>query len=221
MLDIVTYSYLLFPLLLFSYIVKSKDKILLLLACYGLVFFCFIHFDSSIPKDIKKYFQGLYTFLEYFFFTCFIWLNIKSIKFKKFIAIISIGFIIFQIYFVTTTTLLRVDSIPIGIETILVFIYIFYFLFEFSKNSKDVFIYNHYAFWLSFGIMIYLGGSFFLNIFFNHLDKHAKLKFANVSYTTEIIKNILFLISVLVYKKFPSNNLQKQPPKKIPNLDMI
>jgi len=221
LLDIVTYSYLLFPLLLLTYVVKHKDKVTLLLAIYGIAFFCLIYFDSSIPKDIKKYYQGFYTFLEYSFFTCFIWLSIKSKSFKIFIATASVLFIIFQFYFVTNTTLLRVDSIPIGIETILIFIYIFYFLFEFSKNSRDVFIYNHYAFWLSVGIMIYLGGSFFLNIFFNYLDKTEKLKFANVSYVTEIIKNILFLIPVIFYKRFPSNNLQKQIPKSIPNLDMI
>jgi hypothetical protein len=138
-----------------------------------------------------------------------------------FAVITSIAFIIFQIYFVSTTALLRVDSIPIGIETILVFIYIFFFFYEFSKSAKDVFIYNHYTFWISVGILIYLGGSFFLNIFFNHLDKNEKVSFANVSYATEIIKNILFLVAVLVYKRFPTNNLQKQTRKNIPNLDII
>ena len=221
MLNIVTYSYLLFPLLLLLiYKVKPKDLLIPLLALYGIMFFCLIHFDSSIPRDIKKYHQAFYTFIEYAFFTGFIWMNIKSQTFKKFIAVVTILFLIFEIYFVTTTTLLRVDSTPVGIETILIFIYIFYFFFEFSKHSKDFFIYNHYTFWLSVGIMVYLGGSFFLNIFFNHLDKEAKLRFANVSYVTEIIKNILFIIAAFIYTKFPINNSQKQTPKNIPNLDM-
>jgi hypothetical protein len=199
---------------------KFKEIFLFLLAIYGLAFFSLIFFDDLIPKNIKKYYQGFYTFLEYSFFTCFIWMNIRSINFKKFIALISLIFIIFQFYYVTNTSPQRLDSIPIGIETILIFIYIFYFLFEFSKSSKDVFIYNHYNFWISVGIMIYLGGSFFFNILVNSLDKSEIAKYVNVAYIAEIIKNLMFVFSVFIYKKFPVNKIHNHA-KNIPNLDMI
>jgi len=220
LLDIVTYSYLIFPLFLLLFRTKFREIFLFLLAFYGLSFFFLIFFDDSIPKNIKKYYQGFYTFLEYSFFTCFIWMNIRSINFKKFIALISLLFIIFQFYYVTNTSPQRLDSIPIGIETILIFIYIFYFLFEFSKSSKDVFIYNHYNFWISVGIMIYLGGSFFFNILVNSLDKGEIAKYVNVAYIAEIIKNLMFVFSVFIYKKFPLNKIHNHA-KNIPNLDMI
>jgi len=220
LLDIVTYSYLIFPLFFFLFRAKFKEIFLFLLAIYGLAFFSMIFFDDSIPKDIKKYYQGFYTFLEYAFFTCFIWMNIRSINFKKFIALTSLIFISFQFYYVTNTSPQRLDSIPIGIETILIFIYIFYFLFEFSKSSKDVFIYNHYNFWISVGIMIYLGGSFFFNILVNSLDKSEIAKYVNVAYIAEIIKNLMFVFSVFIYKKFPVNKIHNHA-KNIPNLDMI
>ena len=112
----------------------------------------------------------------------------------------------------------RLDSIPIGIETILVFIYIFCFFFYFTKNSKDAYIYTHYGFWASVGILIYLGGSFFYYILVNHLRENDVVLFGKLSNAAEIIKNILFGIALFVYRKFPINKIHKV--KNIPNLDM-
>jgi hypothetical protein len=129
-------------------------------------------------------------------------------------------FFIFQIFFVTTTTSFqRLDSIPIGIESILLFVYIFYFFYEFSKHIKDTFIYNHYTFWIGVGIMIYLGGSFFFYILINNLSKSEVKTFGNMTYVAEIVKNLLFTTSIYLFRKHPVKNTQDQS-KKIPNLDM-
>ena len=220
MLKIVTYSYLILPLCFFLFQGKIKDKILLLLAFYGITFFCLIFFHDDIPKDIRKYYQAFYTFLEYAVFTYIFWYNIRNKIFRNFIILVSVLFIFFQIFYVTTTTLNKLDSIPIGIETIFIFIFIFYFFYEYSKNIKDSFIYNHYCFWISVGILIYLGGSFFFYILINQLDSSQIETFGNLTYIAEIIKNLLFAISLFFYKKFPTDNIQNKPPK-IPNLDMI
>src|SRR5688572_12125745 len=169
--DILIYSYLLLPLCFILVKGKVRDKLLFLLAIYGIVFFGLLFFHDAIPKEIKKYRQAIYTFLEYTAFTYIFWINIRNKLFRKFIIIVTLLFLVFQIYYVTVTTLQRLDSVPIGIETILIFIYIFFFFFDFSKNVKNVFIYNHYCFWLSVGILIYLGGSFFYYILINHLQK--------------------------------------------------
>jgi hypothetical protein len=129
-------------------------------------------------------------------------------------------FIVFQIAFVTSTTHKRLDSVPIGIETILLFVYIFYFFYEFSRYIKDTFIYNHYTFWIAVGILIYLGGSFFFFILVNELDKKQRDDFGTLTYVAEIIKNLLFAFSIYMYKKVPHNKTHKLS-KKIPNLDMI
>jgi hypothetical protein len=129
-------------------------------------------------------------------------------------------FIIFQIAYVTSTAHKRLDSIPIGIETILLFLYIFYFFYEFSKQIKDTFIYNHYTFWIAVGILIYLGGSFFFFILVNELDKNQRDNFGILTYIAEIIKNLLFAFSIFIYKKFSTNKIHNLH-KNIPNLDMI
>ena len=126
---------------------------------------------------------------------------------------------LYQFFYITSVDFTKLDSISIGIETILVFIYIFYFFYEFSKNTKDFFIYNHYGFWLAVGIMIYLGGSFFFYILINSLTESEIDKFKNMTYVAEITKNLLFAFSIFIYKKHPINKPQNHS-KNIPNLDM-
>jgi hypothetical protein len=219
LINLLIYSYLFIPLCFLIAKGKIKESLLVLIALYGIVFFALLFFHDSIPDDIKKYRQAFYTFLEYSAFTYIFWVNVKNKLFKKFVFIVSILFLFFQIYYVTAiSSLQRMDSIPIGIETILIFIYIFFFLYDFSKNSRNIFIYNHYCFWLSVGILIYLGGSFFYYILINNLDKEDMIKFGTLTYVAEIIKNLLFCTAIFIYKKFPINKINK--PKNIPNLDM-
>ena len=220
MLDILIYSYLIFPVLLLFLKARLKETFFLMLVLYGLVFFTLIFVNDLVPRDIKKYYHAFYTLLEYAFFTLIFWANIKNKTFRRLVFAVSALFLVFELYFVSNTDAQRLDSIPIGIETILIFIYIFCFFFDFSKNTKDTFIYNHYCFWLSVGILIYLGGSFFYYILVNDLEEKDVIKFGNMTYIAEIIKNLLFCVAVFMYKKFPINKINNHH-KNIPNLDMI
>ena len=220
MLTIVTYSYLILPLCFFLSGNKLKEKIPALIALYGIVFFSLLFFYFDTPKDLRKYLQAFYTFLEYFVFTLIFWFQISKKSFRLLMLIVSILFVLFQIFYVTTTSLVRLDSIPIGIETIFVFIYIFYFFYEFSKNIKDTYLYNHYCFWIAVGILIYLGGSFFFYLMINQLNNYEVSYFGNLTYIAELIKNALFAISVFMYKKYLDSAIPKKPIK-IPNLDMF
>ena len=220
MFTLVTYSYLILPLYFILSKTKLKNKFMVLLALYGVLFFALLflyqHFEADIPNN---YFQGVYTILEYSFFSYLFWINTHSKPFKKLIIIVSLLFFLYQFFYITSVKFERLDSISIGIETILIFIYIFYFFYEFSKNTKEFFIYNHYGFWLAVGIMIYLGGSFFFYILINYLNDNEVDKFANLTYVADIIKNLLFAFSIYIYKKHPLNKTRNHS-KNIPNLDM-
>jgi len=113
----------------------------------------------------------------------------------------------------------RLDTVPIGIETILVLVYIFFFFFEFSKKLDGSYIYNYYFFWVSVGVLIYLGGSFFFYILIDHLSKEQVETFGNMTFVAEIIKNILFTAAIYIYVRFPSKREHKPPS--VPYLDMI
>lgn len=220
LLDILLYSYLLFPLLLLFIKGKIKDPFFLLITIYGISFYLLIFKANDVPRNIKIYYNAFYTLLEYTFFTLIYWKQVKSKFFRNFVLIASALFLLFEFYYVSNTASERLDSVPIAIETIFIFIYIFFFFYHFSKNVKDTFIYNHYSFWLSVGILIYLGGSFFYYILINHLDSKEYEKLADLTYIAETIKNILFGISMIFYKKFTLNK-KRNRPKNIPNLDMI
>jgi len=217
---IVTYSYLLLPVAYFFLKNKPKDVVPTTIAIYGFFCFSFLFFFDDIPDNFKKYFQVGFTFLEYFFFAFIFWYNIRNKSFKAFMIVFSLFFLLFQVFFITTSSFKRLDSIPIGIETIFIFIYIFYFFYEFSKNTKETFIYNHFTFWIAVGILLYLGGSFFFYMLIGNLEENDVTKFGNMTFVAEIIKNLLFAFSIYMYKKHPVNHTTNHP-KKIPNLDMI
>ncbi len=188
-----------------------------IIVSYGIICFFFIFFYYDIPKDARKYFKTFYTFFEYVVFASIFWFNVKE-KAKRLIILISLFFFAFQIFYVLTGKVSRIDSIPIGVETIILIFYIFYFFYQYSKDDNNNFIYYHYAFWISVGILIYLGGSFFFFILIDHLEKDEIALFGNLTYVAEIIKNILFAMSIYIYsKKFSKNQLQKQ--ENVPLLD--
>lgn len=111
----------------------------------------------------------------------------------------------------------RLDSISIGIEAILLFVYVFYFFYESSKNIIDNYIYNHYCFWIAVGILLYLGGSFFFYILIDHLTDDQVKVFGDLTYVAEILKNILFALALVIYSK---KSVADRKPKSIPYLDM-
>lgn len=219
-MHIVYYSYFLLPLSLLFSKNKFKDKIPLSIAIYGIVFFFLLNTYKSIPKEYIKTYLFCYTYIEYLFLTYLIWPVIKDKQFKKFIVVSSILFLVFQILYYLNTNNTRLDSVPIGIETILMLVYIVYFFLQFSKTSGSTYIYDHYIFWLSVGILVYLGGSFFFFILINHLPPDQISTFGNITYLTEFLKNILFGVGIFIYAKNKSQ-LKGTKYNSIPNLDMI
>ena len=131
----------------------------------------------------------------------------------------SISFFIFQVVNYFWVNKKNVDSIPIGFETILVFIFIFFFLYEQFKDVKDTPIYDNYFFWIVIGLFIYLGGSFFIYLLADSLDPKDIPKYWHFTYIVELIKNLLFAAAVFIYSKHP--NKANNSNQALPNLDFM
>lgn len=223
-LDILVYSYLL-PVLSVLFIKKELrvKKEVLVIVIYGLLFFCLLKFQilfSDNPyftKSLKKIFFAFYTFIEFFSFSLIYWINFKNKKIKFITSLTVIFFIIFQVIIFFTVKFKSMDNIPIAVETILVYFYIFYFFYEYFISIESEYVYDNYCFWLSIGIMIYLGGSFFIYILANHTTEAEDEKFWYLTYIAETIKNIFFAVAVFVYAKQRSKD--KIPNQNIPYLD--
>jgi hypothetical protein len=140
-------------------------------------------------------------------FTSFLWIGIKSKNLKKIISLLSITFIVFIGTYLIIARHQKIDSISIGIETILILVYSFYYLYEQMNNTDNLFIYNKYEFWVIIGFLIYLAGSFFIYIYANQLDPKFIYNYWFLTNIFYIIKNVLFAIGIHTYVKNDRKNM--------------
>jgi hypothetical protein len=131
---------------------------------------------------------------------------------------VSILFIAFQFFHYFTIRLDVIDSLPIGVETILLFTYIIFYFYEQFKQPNPDYIYRNETFWIAFAIMIYLGGSFFFNILANYINPRMVLNYWFLTFIGDIVKNIIFLIALYAIKS--TNKNKPHQKKSIPHLDM-
>jgi len=215
-LHILIYTYLLIPIVGFFFKIKKKDG--LLIGIYGLTFFALLSLAFYHVVSTSYLYISIYTFLEYCFFTAILWNNISLKRLRLAIVVCSIFFIGCQI-FIYLNFHGGMDSIPIGIETILIFVYIIFFFYQNFRNNFDQFIYDHYGFWLSIGMMIYLGGTFFFNLLANYLDPRDMDKYWYLTFIADIIKNIFFCVAIIIYSR---GHLQKKifHHSSVPYLDL-
>lgn len=215
------YSFVLPPLFFFFYFKKAR----LSPTCITIIFYCFIFFIFNFYSDAimkiasKKGYYFLYTLLEYISFALIFYYKAKSKNFKRLIILFTVSFIVFQVIYYSVIKFRRLDTVPIGVETILIFIFIIFYLYEEFKNPKSTTLYLNYTFWISTGVMFYLAGAFFFNILANHLDRAMIQEYWYLSYNADIIRNILFAVSIYVYAKHEL--IARKSSNHVPYLDMI
>ncbi|HEX2608898.1 MAG TPA: hypothetical protein VHK91_16050 [Flavisolibacter sp.] len=196
--------------LFFSQKVKNK-RILWLIAAYCCLNSLSNYTTTTATSTISYYSLAFFTIAEYLVFAYFYFTVIKSSLFRKLILIFSIIFSIVVIINYLQRYGQAIDSVPIGIETILILLYSFYYLYEQMNDLSDSFIYNRYHFWLAIGIMVYLGGSFFIYIFADTIDRTILNDYWFLTYAFYIIKNIFFLIGFASYNNTKPNKNQLRP----------
>lgn len=98
-----------------------------------------------------------------------------------------------------------IDSIQIGIETIIILVFSFYYLYERMNDTTTLYIYSNFHFWVILGVVLYLSGSFFIYIFADSLPKNEVEKYWVVTNILSIIKNIFFAIAIVVNSKPPKS----------------
>jgi ABC-type Fe3+-siderophore transport system permease subunit len=186
----------------------------MLISIYSALFFISNLTDAlgfiTTPVE-RKFYYGFVTLFEYSLFFLFLFFSIKNKKAKKAILISSAVYITFLIAYTLIVKIRRINSVPIGIETLLILIYSFYYLFEQMNDPKTLFIYSRYQFWVLVGFMLYLSGSFFIYIFTNQLPQPEVLKYWFIIDIFLILKNVFFITALLTFiiqqkKKTPPNS---------------
>lgn len=198
------------------YPVTKKKRSLWAIVFYSLSTILLLFLQDYIPRKLTpfKIYYAFTTLCEFSFFTFFIWSNVKSKKFKQVIILASVGFVIFLSLYYSFAKFKRIDSVPIGVESLLILIFSFYFFYEQVNNKEVLFIYNNYTFWIITGIMIYISGSFFIYIFANQIPREDLNLYWSFTYIFLGIMNILFSIGILILGLQPT---QKHHVKPKPN----
>lgn len=159
-----------------------------------------VNIFSNLYRTELTLLYALFTPLEYLAFSYFLYLNIREKLFRKLIIFSNLFFITFLLlfYFVLSPPEMKIDSIPIGIETILILVFSFYYLYEQANDTNNLFIYNKYSFWIVLGFIIYLSGSFFIYIFTNQLSYKEIHKYWFLTNIFSILKNVFFTIAIII-----------------------
>jgi len=193
------------------YFTKSKKSYFSLIAFYS--FYC-IFSDLVLSKLSLKYLESelysfrLFTIIEYSIITFFIFQLIESDLFKRLIKIGSIIFIIVSILDIYTSSFTSFDSLPSGIESILVLSYCLFFVYE--KMTSTDFSFNG-TIWITIGFILFFSGTFFLFILSqnNFKDSSFILTYGYIVAIFNIIKNLFITIGIFS----ESNNSKKTSHK--------
>jgi len=175
-----------------------------------------------IPYSYHNRTYPIATFFESLFFAYFFYLILekKSLR-KKVISasiLLSLTSLIyyFYTYYYTDIAIKRsvyLDSVPIAIETIAIFLFSFFYFFEQINDPTNLFVYNKPSFWCVLGILIYLAGSFFVYISANSISLQQLLQYWIITNIASIIKNMFFAIAILLM----ANQTVKRKPLKYPS----
>lgn len=171
-----------------------------------------------LGPELKHYFYILFTFFEYSFFAYFLSQNLRNKYAIKSLLAVSILFILFLFIYTIFIPFRRVDSITIGVETIAILGFSFYFLFEKTKSPELELISTDFRFWIIMGMVLYLAGSFFIYIFAEQVTLETWHKYRWLTWVFYILKALFFTIGILLLIIKP---IKTKGPKIIPNLDMI
>jgi hypothetical protein len=167
-------------------------------------------FDSS---KVIFFIYSLFTIIELSLFSFCFYHLIKDRRFKNAIPLVSIGFAAFSIIYFMTTKRKVIDTIPIGVETLIIICYSCYYLYEQVADLKTTtFIYDRFSFWVVSGILMYLAGSCFIYIFANQVDQATRTEYWIFTNAFITLKKLLFAIGLLVFIKRRKSPIKGQKP---------
>ena len=217
-MSILIYSCLLFPVLFILFVRKAVFP-LIVIGIYSLFVFLLNFFFRESVQLLGNAYYLVYTLVDSIAFSLVLYSSVQSPKFKKVIIGVSAAFVVFQATYHLLAPPKMLDSVPIGVETIMILVYIFYFLYEQLKTNSTLPVYSNYSFWFIIGIMIYLSGTFFFYIMINNMTEIHLRPYWFLTYVFDIAKNIFFSVGLLVYLYNPKKETTAVP-RNVPYLDL-
>lgn len=156
-----------------------------------------------VPLKYHNQTYPIFTFFEMLFFSYFFFLEIRKAKLKRTICITSIIFALTLLVYYYYAYFFRrivpnIDSVPIAIETLLIYLFSFFYFFQELNDDTTLFVYNKASFWYVLGILVYLSGSFFIYIFANQVSIKELERYWVITNISSFVKNIFFIVPVFI-----------------------
>jgi uncharacterized membrane protein YgdD (TMEM256/DUF423 family) len=190
------------PLTLFFFSKKKKGGL------WYLAFYLFYSMltDLVLNKLSLKFFDSeiysyrLFTVIEFIVLSVYLLKELNSDNFKLYIKISSIVFGAFVLFDLITGTLNEFDSIPTGVESILILSSSLLVLYERIIKNEE---YNVSSIWISVGLVLFFSGTFFLFILSesNFNDSAFSETYSFILASFKIISYILFSIGIALENK--------------------
>jgi len=185
------------------------------LALFSIASIVSIYFNKNL--SVYLVLLKLFSILEFFTFSLFVYYSLENKFFKKIILILNVPYLTIHLFswiFFKNEFSLH----PFLFEFLTFIIFIIYFFYEKMKLVNKNPIYNNKEFWIFVGIFIYFSGNFFYLLFSNsNYSKQFKYQLQIVVSIVTIIKNIIFSLSFLI-KETPQ--ITNNSISYVPDLDL-
>ena len=118
------------------------------------------------------------------------------------------------------------SSIIAGVESVMIIAMCIYYFFDQLKQPNVLAIYTSINFWIIIAFLIYLSGTFFLNIYSESMltDKDFQKQYRLINFSFYILKNILFCVALCMkpdvkntQTMFPEDKLSANWANKYPD----
>ncbi len=154
---------------------------------------------------------SIFTAIEYVCFVLVIIFLLQNKSLLKVVKLTSLAFIIFCLLSLTlSNNKFHFDSVQSSISSLLIIIFCIFYFYEKLNEPQLQFIYSEFHFWIILGFLIYLSATLFLYVYVTSLPELIARKFWVINSFSNILKNVLFSIAIIIYIKTP---ITKKPSK--------
>jgi hypothetical protein len=164
--------------------------------------------EKGLSIKIQLY---IFTVIEYTVFAFFLGSILENELIKKILVGVSIAFVVFCFYQIYAQTIKVFDSLQTAMGAIILIAFCIAYLYEQINKPQLTFIYASPQFWMVMAILIFLAGTFFLFVFAANLPKEEARQYWIINHISNILKNILFSVAIVVYGKPPKTPKIQKP----------
>ena len=178
-----------------------------------LIFYLFYSIFSDLILDqlSVKYFQTelysfrVFTVVEYFSLSLISLLVTDSSRIKRKILLFSFFFILSIIIDISTNSIDNFDSLPTGVESILILLYCILVLYEQITTGKPLF---SFAVMFSFSMILFFSGTFFLFIMSqnNFENEEFSVLYDYIVAISKILMTLLISLGLLANRKIETKH---------------